>query len=80
MAVAGVHLGDGIGPIPATRKALAHAGLDLSQMDVIELNEAFSAQSLAVLRELGLPDDAPMSTRTAGRSPSDTAGMSGRAS
>src|SRR5512135_2854427 len=48
----------GIGPIPATRKVLAFAGLELSQMDVIELNEAFSAQSLAVLRELGLPDDA----------------------
>jgi len=49
----------GLGPIPATRKALALAGLELAQMDVIELNEAFSAQSLAVLRELGLPDDAP---------------------
>ena len=60
MAVAGVAPRVmGIGPIPATRKALAHAGLDLAQMDVIELNEAFSAQSLAVLRELGLPDDAP---------------------
>ncbi|MCC6201809.1 MAG: 3-oxoadipyl-CoA thiolase [Gammaproteobacteria bacterium] len=49
----------GIGPAPATRKALARAGLRLEQMDVIELNEAFAAQGLAVLRELGLPDDAP---------------------
>jgi len=48
----------GIGPAPATRKALALTGLTLSQMDVIELNEAFAAQSLAVTRELGLPDDA----------------------
>ncbi len=60
MAVAGVTPRVmGIGPIPATRKVLALAGLELSRMDVIELNEAFSAQSLAVLRELGLPDDAP---------------------
>jgi acetyl-CoA acetyltransferase len=49
----------GIGPITATRKVLALAGLQLSQMDVIELNEAFASQALAVLRELGLPDDAP---------------------
>jgi 3-oxoadipyl-CoA thiolase len=49
----------GIGPAPATRKVLALAGLKLSQMDVIELNEAFAAQSLAVTRDLGLPDDAP---------------------
>ncbi len=48
----------GIGPAPATRKVLALAGLGLDQMDVIELNEAFASQSLAVLRELGLPDDA----------------------
>jgi acetyl-CoA acyltransferase len=48
----------GIGPVPATRKVLAKTGLKLSAMDVIELNEAFAAQSLAVLRELGLPDDA----------------------
>jgi 3-oxoadipyl-CoA thiolase len=48
----------GMGPIPATRKVLAKAGLTLSQMNVIELNEAFAAQALAVLRELGLPDDA----------------------
>ena len=44
----------GMGPVPATRKVLAKAGLQLSQMDVIELNEAFAAQALAVTRELGL--------------------------
>jgi acetyl-CoA C-acetyltransferase len=49
----------GIGPAPATRKVLALAGLTLDQMDVIELNEAFAAQGLAVLRELGLADDDP---------------------
>ncbi|MFN7011390.1 MAG: 3-oxoadipyl-CoA thiolase [Allorhizobium sp.] len=48
----------GIGPVPAVRKVLERAGLSLSQMDVIELNEAFAAQALAVLRELGLADDA----------------------
>lgn len=48
----------GMGPVPATRKVLAKTGMSLSQMDVIELNEAFAAQALAVLRELGLPDDA----------------------
>jgi acetyl-CoA C-acetyltransferase len=48
----------GIGPVPAVRKALALAGLTIGDMDVIELNEAFAAQALAVLRELGLPDDA----------------------
>ena len=48
----------GIGPVPATKKVLAKAGLKLSAMDLIELNEAFAAQSLAVLRDLGLPDDA----------------------
>ncbi len=47
----------GIGPITATRKVLAMTGLTLDEMDVIELNEAFAAQALAVLRELGLPDD-----------------------
>ena len=47
----------GMGPAPATRKVLALAGLTLAQMDVIELNEAFAAQGLAVLRDLGLPDD-----------------------
>ena len=48
----------GVGPAPATRKVLAQAGLDLDRMDVIELNEAFAAQVLAVTRALGLPDDA----------------------
>lgn len=48
----------GMGPAPASRKALAKAGLTISQMDVVELNEAFASQSLAVLRDLGLPDDA----------------------
>ena len=47
----------GIGPVPAVRKVLARADLKLTEMDVIELNEAFAAQSLAVLRDLGLPDD-----------------------
>ena len=47
----------GIGPAPATRKVLALTGLSLAQIDVIELNEAFAAQGLAVLRELGLADD-----------------------
>ena len=49
----------GIGPAPATRKVLDLTGLTLEQMDVIELNEAFAAQGLAVLRELGLADDDP---------------------
>jgi MFS family permease len=48
----------GIAPVPATQKVLGKAGLKLSQIDVIELNEAFAAQALAVTRELGLPDDA----------------------
>ena len=48
----------GIGPVPATRKVLAKSGLSLAQMDVIELNEAFASQALAVVRELGIPDDA----------------------
>jgi len=48
----------GIGPVPATRKLLGRLALDLKQFDVVELNEAFASQALAVLRELGLPDDA----------------------
>lgn len=48
----------GFGPSPATRKVLAQTGLTLDQMDVIELNEAFAAQALAVMRDLGLRDDA----------------------
>jgi 3-oxoadipyl-CoA thiolase len=49
----------GIGPAPATRKVLELTGLSLEQIDVIELNEAFAAQGLAVLRELGVQDDDP---------------------
>ncbi|MGB7193040.1 MAG: 3-oxoadipyl-CoA thiolase [Collimonas pratensis] len=49
----------GIGPVPATQKVLALSGLKLEQFDVIELNEAFAAQGLAVLRQLGLGDDDP---------------------
>ena len=48
----------GIGPVPATRKLLRQTGPSLAEIDFIELNEAFAAQSLSVLRELGLPDDA----------------------
>ncbi len=49
----------GIGPVPATRKALARAGLSLSDLGLIELNEAFAAQALAVLREWGLSMEDP---------------------
>ncbi|HYF78942.1 MAG TPA: 3-oxoadipyl-CoA thiolase [Symbiobacteriaceae bacterium] len=57
MAVAGVDPACmGIGPVPATRKALARAGLTIDQIDLVELNEAFAAQSLACLRELGLDE------------------------
>lgn len=49
----------GIGPVPATQKLLQRLNWSLGHIDVIELNEAFAAQSLAVLRQLGLPDDAP---------------------
>ncbi len=49
----------GMGPVPATKLALQRAGLTLAQMDVIELNEAFAAQSLACVRELGIADDDP---------------------
>ncbi|PWR17548.1 3-oxoadipyl-CoA thiolase [Zavarzinia aquatilis] len=48
----------GIGPAPATRKLLARLGLGIGDIDLVELNEAFAAQGLAVLRQLGLPDDA----------------------
>ena len=59
MAVAGVAPRImGIGPAPATRKLLERTGLSIGQMDVIELNEAFAAQGIAVMRQLGLPDDA----------------------
>jgi acetyl-CoA C-acetyltransferase len=60
MAVAGVPPRVmGIGPVPATNKLLARLGLDLARMDVIEINEAFAAQSLAVLRQLGLAEEDP---------------------
>jgi acetyl-CoA acetyltransferase len=60
MAVAGVEPRImGIGPVPAIRKVLSRTGLSLAQMDHVELNEAFAAQAIAVLRLLGLPDDAP---------------------
>jgi 3-oxoadipyl-CoA thiolase len=49
----------GMGPAPATKKVLAKANLALAEMNVIELNEAFASQALAVLRDLGVPDDAP---------------------
>ena len=49
----------GVGPVPAVRKVLQQCGLKISDMDTIELNEAFAAQALAVTRQLGLPDDAP---------------------
>ena len=48
----------GIGPVPATRKVLAKANLTIEQMNIIELNEAFASQALAVLRDLNIPDDA----------------------
>ena len=48
----------GIGPIPSTEKLMAKLGLKISAFDAIELNEAFASQALAVLRGLGLPDDA----------------------
>jgi 3-oxoadipyl-CoA thiolase len=48
----------GIGPVPATQRLLGRAGLALADVDLVELNEAFAAQALAVLRSLGLPDDA----------------------
>ncbi len=56
----------GIGPVPAVRKALERSGLTIGDMDVIELNEAFASQSLAVLRDLGLPDDAEHVNRNGG--------------
>ena len=60
MSVAGVEPRImGIGPVPASQKVLARAGLTIDQMDVIELNEAFASQGLATLRALGVADDAP---------------------
>jgi acetyl-CoA acetyltransferase len=48
----------GIGPVPAVQRLLAQTNLSIGDFDVIELNEAFAAQALAVMRSLGLPDDA----------------------
>lgn len=56
----------GIGPVPASQKVLERAGLSITQMDVIELNEAFAAQGLATLRELGIADDDPRVNRYGG--------------
>jgi acetyl-CoA acyltransferase len=56
----------GFAPSPATRKVLARTGLTLAQMDVIELNEAFAAQALAVMRDLGLADDDPRTNPNGG--------------
>ena len=56
----------GIGPVAATRKLLKRLGLELADIDLIELNEAFAAQALAVLRELGIPDDAAHVNRQGG--------------
>ena len=56
----------GIGPAPATKKLLAQLGMTMDQMDIIELNEAFAAQGLAVLRELGVADNDPRVNRYGG--------------
>jgi acetyl-CoA acyltransferase len=56
----------GMGPVPATQKALKQAGLTIDQIDVIELNEAFASQSLACLRQLGIADDDPRVNRNGG--------------
>ena len=56
----------GIGPAPATKKLLARTGRKIGDIDVIELNEAFAAQGLAVLRELGVPDDSPKANPNGG--------------
>ena len=56
----------GIGPAPASKKVLRLAGLEIGDMDVIELNEAFAAQGLATLRELGVADDAEHVNRHGG--------------
>ena len=48
----------GIGPAPAVKKLLAHLGMGIGDIDIIELNEAFASQGIAVMRQLGLPDDA----------------------
>jgi 3-oxoadipyl-CoA thiolase len=56
----------GIGPVPATRKLLARLGKSIADFDWIQLNEAFASQSLACLRQLGLPDDAEHVNATGG--------------
>jgi acetyl-CoA acetyltransferase len=56
----------GIGPIPASRKLMARLGMKQEQFDVIELNEAFASQGLAVLRELGIADDDARVNRNGG--------------
>jgi acetyl-CoA acetyltransferase family protein len=56
----------GMGPAPAARRVLVQTGLTMDQMDVIELNEAFAAQALAVLRDWGLQDDDPRVNRNGG--------------
>ena len=68
----------GMGPVPATRKALAQAGLSLDQIDVIELNEAFAAQGIACLRQLGVaPDDARVNPNGGAIALGHPLGMSG---
>ena len=56
----------GIGPVPASRKLMQHLGMTQDQLDVIELNEAFASQGLAVLRELGIDDDDSRVNRNGG--------------
>ncbi|RCW23374.1 3-oxoadipyl-CoA thiolase [Ciceribacter lividus] len=56
----------GIGPAPASQKLMTRLGMDVAQFDVIEINEAFASQSLATLRQLGLPDDDPRVNRNGG--------------
>jgi acetyl-CoA acetyltransferase len=56
----------GMGPVPATQRLLGKLGVELAEIGVIEINEAFASQSLAVLRELGLPDDAEHVNRNGG--------------
>ncbi len=68
----------GIGPVPATQRLLQRAGLTVGDLDLIELNEAFAAQGPAVLRQLGLPDDAEHVNRSGGAIPlGHPLGMSG---
>jgi acetyl-CoA acetyltransferase len=60
----------GLGPVPATREALRKAGLSLDDLDLLEFNEAFAAQVLGCLRQLGVEDDDARVNPTAARSPS----------